>query len=339
MAARKRQPDIVFEPIMRSAAMRKADQVVRAVAAKEVTLTLIGESGTGKEVLARRAHELSERRQGPFIPINCAAIPDALFESELFGHERGAFTGANERARGKVEAAEKGTLFLDEIGEMPMPMQAKLLRFLENRRYMRVGGATKIEADVRLMFATARPLEQEVKAGRFRADLFYRIQGITVQVPPLRERRADIAPLLNQFAVQLAGRHGVRPPRFSRPAKALLLRYDWPGNVRELRNVVENVALLRDGRQVRSMDLPAAIRLQPSDTAVAEEAGEASTLVTLDLDHGLDALVRQIVEAALTRDKGNTVKAATRLRISPRTVQRYLASGRVRASPSAPCSP
>jgi transcriptional regulator with PAS, ATPase and Fis domain len=228
---------------MHSSAMRKAVKIVRAVAAKEVTLTLIGESGSGKEVLARRAHELSERRKGPFIPINCAAIPEALFESELFGHERGAFTGANERARGKVEAAEKGTLFLDEIGEMPMPMQAKLLRFLENRRYMRVGGATKIEADVRLMFATLRPLDQEVRAGRFRGDLFYRIQGITLNVPPLRERRADIAPLLDQFVSQLAGKHGVRPPRFSRHAKALLLRYDWPGNVRELRNVVETLCL------------------------------------------------------------------------------------------------
>src|SRR4051794_39964418 len=161
MPVKKRQPDVVFDPVIRSAAMRKADQVIRAVAAKEVTLTLIGESGSGKEVLARRAHELSERRRGPFIPINCAAIPEALFESELFGHERGAFTGANERARGKIEAAERGTLFLDEIAELPMPMQAKLLRFLENRRYMRVGGATKIEADIRLVFATLRSLEHE----------------------------------------------------------------------------------------------------------------------------------------------------------------------------------
>ena len=155
---------------MRSVAMRKADKILRLVAAKEVTLTLIGESGAGKEVLARRAHELSARRMGPFVPINCAAIPDALFESELFGHERGAFTGANERAKGKVEAAERGTLLLDEIGEMPLAMQAKLLRFLENRRYMRVGGAIKIDADVRLMFATLRPLEREVQEGRFRPN-------------------------------------------------------------------------------------------------------------------------------------------------------------------------
>ena len=320
---------------MRSMAMKKADQVIRLVAAKDVPLTLIGESGTGKEVLARRAHELSDRRRGPFVPINCAAIPDALFESELFGHERGAFTGASERVLGKVDAANSGTLFLDEIGEMPLPMQAKLLRFLENRRYMRVGGAIKIEADVRLMFATARPLEREVKAGRFRADLFYRIQGITLNVPALRERRADIAPLLSQFTVQISSRHGVQPPKFSRQARTLLLAYDWPGNVRELKNVVETVTLLRAGRQVRSSDLPESIRAQsltvrPSGERPSEEMGVSPATVTLDLDDGLDALIRQIVETALQLDKGSAAKAAMRLRISPRTVQRYLASGRVR---------
>jgi len=293
---------------------------------------LTGESGAGKEVLARRAHAFSERRKGPFIPINCAAIPEALFESELFGHERGAFTGANVRARGKIEAADTGTLFLDEVGELPMPMQAKLLRFLENRRYMRVGGVTKIEADIRLMCATLRPLEQDVRAGRFRGDLFYRIQGITLRVPPLRERRADIAPLLNQFVSQLAGRHGVRRPKFSREAKALLLRYDWPGNVRELRNVVETLCLLRDGRQARAIDLPESVRTQGNDSDERRDPDSTSTAVTLDLDHGLDALIRQIVETALALAGGNKIKAATRLGISPRTVQRYVASGRVRAS-------
>jgi DNA-binding NtrC family response regulator len=332
MAERKRQPDVVFEPVMRSAAMRKVDRILRAVAAKDVTLTLIGESGSGKEVLARRAHELSERRRGPFIPINCAAIPETLFESEFFGHERGAFTGASERARGKIEAADKGTLFLDEIGEMPTAMQAKLLRFIENRRFMRVGGATKIEADVRLMFATLRPLEEEVRAGRFRADLFYRIQGITLNVPPLRERRADIAPLLSQFMSQLSGRHGVRPPKLSRQAKALLLRYDWPGNVRELRNVVEILCLLRDGRQVRVVDLPESVRAQAATPSTdAARAPRAST-VTLALDDGLEAMIAQIIEAALELEGGSPAKAAARLRISARTVQRHLASGRVRPS-------
>src|SRR5262249_1959578 len=169
-----------------------------------------GKSGAGTAIVARRIHEISPRRSGPFTPINCAAIPDALFESELFGHERGAFTGATDRAKGKIEAAEGGTLFLDEIGEMPIAMQAKLLRFLENRKYMRVGGAAKLQADVRLVGATLRPLADEVKAGRFRADLYYRIQGITMKVPPLRERRADILPLIQQFAAQLSAHHGTR---------------------------------------------------------------------------------------------------------------------------------
>jgi len=310
--------------------MRKADQILRKVAAKEVTLTLIGESGVGKEVLARRAHELSERRAGPFIPINCAAIPDALFESELFGHERGAFTGANERARGKVEAAEKGTLLLDEIGELPLAMQAKLLRFLENRRYMRVGGATKIQADVRMMFATLRPLEQEVRAGRFRADLFYRIQGITLNVAPLRERRADIAPLLAQFVAQLSAKHGVKAPRFSRQANAQLLAYDWPGNVRELRNMVEALCLLRDGRQVRLGDLPESVRAQGSDSTQRGASEWSSNTIAIDLTDGLDAAIKRMVETALELDAGDKTKAAARLRISTRSIQRYVASGRVR---------
>ncbi len=326
---RKRQIDVVFEPVMVSQAMRKADRVLRAVAAKEVTLTLIGESGTGKEVLARRAHELSERRKGPFVPINCAAIPEALFESELFGHERGAFTGANERARGKVESAEKGTLFLDEIGEMPMAMQAKLLRVLENRRYMRVGGSIKIEADIRLICATLRPLEQEVRAGRFRGDLFYRIQGITLNVPALRDRLADIFPLLSQFISQLAGRHAVRPPRFTREAKALLLRYDWPGNVRELRNVVETLCLLRDGRSVRAADLPESVRASALPDGLEAPSATGSSVLEVDLDEGLEVLIRRAVEAALALEGGNKAAAAARLKISPRTVQRYVAAGRV----------
>ncbi len=324
---RKRQPDVVFEPVMASKAMKDVDQVVRAVAAKEVTLTLIGESGTGKEVIARRAHDLSARKHGPFVPINCAAIPEALFESELFGHERGAFTGASERSRGKVDAAERGTLFLDEIGELPLAMQAKLLRFLENRRYMRVGGATKLQADVRLMVATLRPLADEVRAGRFRADLFYRIQGITIHVPPLRDRPADIAPLLTYFMPHIAAQHGVPIPRLSRRAKTFLLGYEWPGNVRELRNVVETLCLLRGGRQVRIADLPESVRLTAPQMDASPTSGP---VLKLRLDDGLDALIRQIVEAALEAEDGKTMRAASRLRISPRTIQRYIAAGRVR---------
>jgi transcriptional regulator with PAS, ATPase and Fis domain len=329
LPTKKRQPDIVCEPIMRSAAMKRTNLTLRAVADKDVALTLVGESGTGKEVLARRAHDLSGRRRNPFVPINCAAIPESLFESELFGHERGAFTGANDRVRGKVEAAEGGTLFLDEIGEMPFAMQAKLLRFLENRRFMRVGGSTKLQADVRLMFATLRPLADDVRTGRFREDLFYRIQGITLNVPPLRERKADIAPLLSQFLSQLSALHAVEPPRLNRRVRALLLHYDWPGNVRELRNVTEALCLLRGGRQVRPSDLPEAVR-----AGVTGDDGGAlvsPAALVLQLDEGLDALVRRIIETALELENGSTTRAAARLKVSQRTLQRHIASGSVRA--------
>jgi DNA-binding NtrC family response regulator len=327
----KRHSDIVFVPVMQSGAMRKVEQLLRAVATKDVTVTLNGESGAGKEVLARRVHELSERRRGPFVPINCAAIPESLFESELFGHERGAFTGASDRAKGKVEAAERGTLFLDEIGEMPLAMQVKLLRFLENRRFMRVGGVAKIQADVRLVVATLRPLDQEVRAGRFRPDLYYRIQGITVKVPPLRARRADIAPLLAQFLAQLSAHHATPEPRLTRAARAALLAYDWPGNVRELRNTVEMVCLLRPGKPVRLRDLPEPLQAVPGEHAAA--AGEAPTeSLTVDLDQPLETILERVIQAAIDLEGGNRARTAERLGVSVRTIQRYVARGRVDAT-------
>src|SRR5512144_1114792 len=197
MTRRTAPPSVVLEPMMASPVMRAFDRTLRAVAAKNVTVTFVGESGSGKEVMARRLHDLSPRRSGPFVPINCAAIPDALFESELFGHERGAFTGATDRGLGKVEMAGGGTLFLDEVAEMPLALQPKLLRFLETHRFMRVGGTKKLEINARVVLATLRPLEAEVRAGRFRADLYYRIEGIVLDVPPLRERRRDIPALID----------------------------------------------------------------------------------------------------------------------------------------------
>jgi transcriptional regulator with PAS, ATPase and Fis domain len=315
----RRPAAVVLAPVMRSAAMRKVDALLQAVAAREVAVILLGESGTGKEVLARRIHERSERRRGPFVPINCAAIPEALFESELFGHERGAFTGATERARGKVEAAAGGTLFLDEIGEMPVAMQAKLLRFLEHRRFMRVGGTTKLLADVRMLFATLRPLERDVATGRFRADLYYRIGGIAIAVPPLRERRADVLPLLDQFVRQLSAQHGTPPPRFGRQARAALVNHAWPGNVRELRNLVELLCLTRGGKVVRPVDLPAAVR---------DPTGPRTSTLTVDLDAGLAAIVEQVLGAALALEGGHRGRAAHRLGISVRTLERRLAGAR-----------
>jgi DNA-binding NtrC family response regulator len=322
----------VFEPIMVSSAMRDLDRIIRTVASKDVVVTLIGESGTGKEILARRVHDLSGRRSGPFVPINCAAIPDALFESELFGHEKGAFTGASDRARGKIEAASGGTLFLDEIGEMPLVAQAKLLRFLENRRFMRVGGNTKINVDVRLVCATLRPIEDDVKAGRFRPDLFYRIQGITLQVPPLRERAADIAPLVQQFVAQLAAKHGVVPPRIGRSTRSALRSYEWPGNVRELKNVVELLCLLREGREARVRDLPEAVRQAARPSGEPREAVRTDPVLEVSLDRPLEQIVEDVLAAALELEGGNRSRAARRLHISLRSMQRHAARSRVLAS-------
>jgi transcriptional regulator with PAS, ATPase and Fis domain len=304
--------------------MRALARTVDAVAPKEVIVTLIGESGTGKEVIARRIHDLSRRRAGPFLPINCAAIPESLFESELFGHERGAFTGATERVRGKVEASSGGTLFLDELGELPLAMQAKLLRFLEHRRFMRVGGSTKVSVDTRLICATLRPLEHEVEAGRFRADLYYRIEGITLDVPPLRERPTDIAPLAQQFIAELSGFHGLPPPKLGRAVMPTLQSYAWPGNVRQLRNTMERLCLLRPGRQVRPIDLPPA--LQRSVSSTRTPATKRS--IEIPLDQPLDDTVQMVLRAVLDAENGNRKRTADRLGISLRTVQRYLATAR-----------
>jgi DNA-binding NtrC family response regulator len=310
---------------MRSAAMRELDRVVRVIAGKDVGVTIIGESGTGKEVLARRVHELSERRRGPFVPINCAAIPESLFESELFGHERGAYTGASEMARGKVEASSGGTLFLDEIAEMPFLMQAKVLRFLEHRKFMRVGGSTKISVDARVVCATLRPLEQEVSAGRFRADLYYRLQGVVLQLPPLRERPLDIPSLVNQFLAELSARHSVRAPKMTRNTLSLLRAYAWPGNVRELKNVIELVCLMRSGKTVRPGDLPRALQLDRNTNQVrTSPVNKEDQRLTVSLDQPLSDSLRQILIASVDLENGNRSRAARRLGVSLRTIQRHL---------------
>jgi len=294
--------------------MRELDRVLRAVAPKHVTVTFVGESGSGKEVMARRLHDLSPRRAGPFVPINCTAIPEALFESELFGHERGAFTGATERGEGKVQMATGGTLFLDEVAEMPLTLQPKLLRFLETHRFMRVGGTKKLEVDVRVVLATLRPLEEEVRAGRFRADLFYRIQAIVLAVPPLRERRRDIPALIDAFVAQLSAIHDCEPPRLTRSARAALLAYDWPGNVRQLRNVIELVTILRAGQPVRLQDLPPGLG-RPG-------GGTGGGVLAIDVDRPLAAIIDDVIEHVIAAEQGNLTRAAKRLGISIRTLQR-----------------
>jgi DNA-binding NtrC family response regulator len=316
MPRRTAPPIVVLEPMMMSPVMRSFDRTLRAVAGKNVTVTFVGESGSGKEVMARRLHDLSARRTGPFVPINCAAIPDTLFESELFGHERGAFTGASERGLGKVEMAGGGTLFLDEVAEMPLALQPKLLRFLETHRFMRVGGTKKLDVDARVVLATLRPLEAEVRAGRFREDLYYRIHGITLSVPPLRERRRDIPGLVDAFVAQLSAVHDCAPPKLTRSVRATFAAHDWPGNVRQLRNLLELVTILRSGKPVRLQDLP------PGFTRTGSTAASAGGAFAIDLDQSLAQIIDRVVDHVIAVEQGSLPRAAKRLGISIRTLQR-----------------
>jgi two-component system nitrogen regulation response regulator NtrX len=255
-------------------AMRKVMAQVERVAASETRVCILGETGTGKELVARTLHERSSRRQGPFVTLNCAAVPAELVESELFGHEKGAFTGAAARHAGKFEQAQRGTLFLDEIGDMPLPMQAKLLRVLEQNEIERVGGDRPIAVDVRVIVATHRRLEALVQEGRFRQDLYHRIYVYPLALPALRERREDIPSLVEHFARQITEENGWRPVSVSADAIALLQSYSWPGNVRELRNVVERLLLFATDNQVDATVVRAA--LPDMVSAAAPESPSAS---------------------------------------------------------------
>jgi len=238
-----------------SRALAEALERIRPAAASDVTVLLTGESGTGKELFARAVHALSPRAPGPFVAVNVAALPESLVENELFGHERGAYTGASERRAGRFELADGGTLFLDEIGELPPAAQAKFLRAVEERTFLRVGGTVPIAVDVRIVAATNRELASLVKAGTFREDLFYRLDVFPVRLPPLRARKEDIPALVSGFAVSAARQVKKKAPVFSPAALERLQAHDWPGNVRELRNVVERAVLLASGDVVRPQDI------------------------------------------------------------------------------------
>jgi DNA-binding NtrC family response regulator len=256
--------------------MRRVMAQVERVAAGESRVCILGETGSGKELIARAVHEGSARRKGPFVTLNCAAVPGELIESELFGHEKGSFTGAASRHVGKFEQAHRGTLFLDEIGDMPQVMQAKLLRVLEEGEIERVGGSGVVRVDVRVVVATHRNLEEQVRNGGFRQDLYHRIYVFPIMLPPLRERRGDIAVLVDHFAARVCESNGWRAQKFGADAVAALERYAWPGNVRELRNAVERLLLLADGdvdEETVRMALPGAGRAAASGTLGARVEG------------------------------------------------------------------
>ncbi len=247
---RKKEAERSAGLVGRSETMERVRQTVDQVAPTTMTVLITGESGSGKDVVSRMIHERSARAGEPFIAVNCAALPEGVLESELFGHEKGAFTGATARRAGRFELADRGTLFLDEIGEMPVQTQAKLLRILEEKRFLRVGGVRDVVVDVRLIAATNAELEEAVEKGLFRKDLYYRLNVINIHLPPLRERREDIPELLDFFIRMAAKEHAIEPVRFTPDALERLKSYHWPGNVRQLKNLVEKMVILHPGEQI-----------------------------------------------------------------------------------------
>jgi DNA-binding NtrC family response regulator len=298
--------------IGKSPAMRAVFEKVRLVADTKSTVLISGESGTGKELIARALHHNSSRRHKPFVPVNCAAIPETLIESELFGHEKGAFTGATERRTGLFQAANGGTLFIDEIGEMKVGLQSKLLRVIETRRIMAVGSSREIEVDVRLVAATNRDLQEEVKKGAFREDLYYRLKVVAIHLPPLRERSEDI-PLLVRYFLDEIARENQRPTRDIAPeALDLLLAYSWPGNVRELRNTLEGIIVLSTRERIEVADLPEHLRQGVSAQAVIRQG---MTMAEIE---------REAIRRALEQSGGRRTEAAKSLALSVRTLQRKI---------------
>jgi Nif-specific regulatory protein len=307
-----RGPDSSFEyanMVGASVAMRQLYEQVSQVARTNATALIRGESGTGKELVARAIHHNSQRAAMPFVKVNCAALPEPLFESELFGHERGAFTGAHARRKGRFELAAGGTLFLDEIGELAPTTQAKLLRVLQFKEFERLGGTQTLRTDVRIVAATNMDMERAIRAGTFREDLYYRINIFTIALPPLRDRRADIPALAEYFLSSLAVAHQRKVGRISSGALDLLTRYDWPGNVRELENVIERAVVICDGFVIKEQHLPEVLHGPPEEPA------------RLTLAEAVRRLERQMVEQALCSERGNIVAAARALGTTERVVR------------------
>ena len=317
--------------IGQSASMRRVFELLQRVAPSRASVAILGESGTGKEVVARTLHQLSPRQNKPFVAINCASIPATLMESEIFGHERGAFTGAETRRAGVFELAHGGTLFLDEVGEIPVELQAKLLRVLEEGRLRRLGGRSETEVDVRVLCATNRDLKAEIRAQRFREDLFFRLNVMQIQLPPLRDRREDI-PLLVQHFVEKFSRDTGRPVLGVQPSTLALLRgHDWPGNIRELRNALERAVILCDGEFLLPEHLPPELQV-----------GRAGGTQLFKVPYGLplDDVEKAYIQGSLARMGNNKARTAEGLGVSEKTLynklHRYAAEARETAAQGAP---
>jgi two-component system response regulator PilR (NtrC family) len=299
--------------------MHRVFEMLRKISPAKTSVLIIGESGTGKELAARAIHELSTRSEGPFIPVNCGAIPETLIESELFGHVKGSFTGATADKEGLFEAANGGTIFLDEVGELPVAMQVKLLRVLQERRVKRVGGVQEKELDVRVVAATNRDLETEVEKGAFRQDLFYRLNVIQLRLPPLRERREDIALLADHFLKKFNAEHGRTIHGIDPDAMSAIMGHHFPGNVRELENLIERAVTLAPGDRVSADTLPTLSALSTAGIPI----GPAPALpeAGLDLEKAVEDFERSLIIKALERTRGNRTEASRVLGVTFRSLR------------------
>jgi DNA-binding NtrC family response regulator len=297
-----------------SAPMRRVFDTISRVAPAKASILITGESGVGKELVADAIHELSPRKGKPLVKVHCAALPESIIESELFGHEKGAFTGATGRKRGRFELANEGTLFLDEIGEIDQNIQIKLLRVLQDKKFERVGGEETLEVDVRIVAATNKDLKAEVEKGNFREDLYFRLNVVNIHVPPLRERKDDLPLLLNAFLKECAEENGKQVDGFDEKARVAIYGYDWPGNVRELRNCVESAVVMSKGSVIVEADLPPTIRAKSGESLIAIPMGST-----------LEQAERTIIRDTLGFFKGNKSKTAEVLNIGRKTLHRKLA--------------
>lgn len=299
--------------------MKAVAETIERVADTGVDVLILGETGTGKELVARAVHRSGRRADGPFVPVDCGAIPEHLLESELFGYERGAFTGADRQRRGLLETASGGTFFLDEIGELPVVLQAKLLRVLQERRLRRVGGNSEVDIDIRIVAATSRDLDQMVQERTFREDLFYRINVVRIDLPPLRERGDDLGLLAEHFTMRCSREMERRIPAITPAAYSIMRRYHWPGNIRELQNIIRRAIVLSDDDKIGTDDLPISL------VAAAESANGSSSRSFFDIrDEYLARFEREYFESLLRRHSGNVKESAREAQVPRGTLYRLL---------------
>jgi two-component system, NtrC family, nitrogen regulation response regulator NtrX len=294
-----------YELTGQSALITDLKEMISIVAPTNAWILIMGENGTGKELVARSIHHLSLRSHKDIVEVNCAAIPEELIESELFGHEKGAFTGATEKKRGKFDLAHEGTIFLDEVADMSLKAQAKILRILQEKKFERVGGNKLIDLDVRVLAATNKDLEEEMKEGRFRQDLYYRLHVIPLVVPPLRERKEDIKPLAERFLLDFTIREGLEPKKLTDEALALLMKHDWPGNVRELKNIIERLIILTPSDEITAKDIPLLNIKEERDMISGSESVMVDSLKDAKMD-----FERQFIIKKLEENEGNVSKTA-----------------------------